>query len=190
MWLLTSIGLAAPSEYNFVEENENCLYYTGPVQKSGALPIWAECHWKEISLERLDSFLKDIEGQTKSYSSVSDTKILERSKNKIIFWQVHTDPRMSPREGRIICVREMTDKNITHRWWLSENQQSPTDDNLLIEEHSGSWTLEEHPDGGVKLRYESLYLPGGNIPAWIVRQFQTSAVIQMLEETYQTVKSK
>jgi hypothetical protein len=184
MWAFIYSISALPPNYTLVEQNENCRYYAGPVRESGSLPIRAECHWKEISLQKLDSFLGDYEGQTETYSNVTETKVVRREKERTWVYQIHKDRRMSPREGLIMYERTQIENRIIHRWRLSDTQPTPKENHLPIEEHQGEWVLETHPMGGVNIKYESSYLPGGSIPAWLVRQFQTSEVIKILEETH------
>ena len=190
MWVLISIISAAPLNYNFVEQQRDCLFFTGPVRESGSLPIRAECHWKDISLQKMDLFLDDYEGQTETYSSVAETKILRRLDNITLVYQVHKDRRMSPREGTIEYTKENDGQRIIHKYKLSEFQAPPKLKHVLLKEHQGIWSIEKHPDGGIKCIYESTYLPGGSIPAWLVRQFQVPEVMRLVEETRLSVSKR
>ena len=116
---------------------------------------------------------------------------MKRAKDFTIIHQIHKDRRMTPREAMIIYQKEQKENRIIHKWKLSDIQPAPQQDHLLIKEHQGQWEIKEHPSGGVQCHYESTYLPGGSIPAWLVRQFQTSEIIRMIEETHRSViKSK
>jgi len=187
VWTLISIISAAPLHYDLVERQRDCSFFTGPVQESGSLPIRAECHWKDISLKTMDLFLDDYEGQTETYSSVAETKILQRLNDITLVYQVHKDKRMSPREGTIEYTKINYGQRIVHTYKLSEFQAPPKLKHVILKEHQGIWSIEKHPDGGIKCIYESTYLPGGSIPAWLVRQFQVLEVMRLIEETRSSV---
>ena len=194
MWtvgLLVSVALAGKNgdtDKVLHSSGLGCEFYTGAVQPSGSMPIMAECVWPQVSVGMLDTLLGDAEQQTEMFTSVASTDVVEQSADGFTIRQVHVSSRISPREGLVVFKRTESEGIVTHRYALADVQPPASSGHVTIAEHQGFWTFSAGSAGGIQLTYQATYLPGGNIPALLVRRFQTPAIIRTVEEVYRTLQ--
>jgi hypothetical protein len=66
---------------------------------------------------------------------------------------------------------------------MTGTQPTPPDGNVSPAQDSGKWELS--PEGtGATVIYELHYEPGGSVPGFVVRAFQTSGFVLLTQELH------
>ena len=182
--LLTLAALAAPAGPEggtYIGSRHGCRFHAMPLTEKGAKPVHASCVWSG-SAERFDRFLLDLEGQKERYASLASADIVWERGNNMAIRQVHTHSLLSPREGLVIFTREASDGRYLHQYSLAPDQPPPEEGHVTLAEHAGYWSFREETGERLRIEYRVAYLPGGSVPAALVRAFQTEAVIDSVGE--------
>jgi hypothetical protein len=184
--ILPLAAMAAPpaeqdSSYTFIEESHGCRFYSRPQTEKGAVPVYATCTWTGQAAH-FDRFLLDLDGQKERYQSLSSLEVIWERGGSMAIHQVHTHSLISPREGLIVFTREVSEGRFVHRYSLAPEQPEPSDGHVTIEVHEGHWSFQESTEGVLEVEYQAAYLPGGSVPPFLVRSFQTGEIVGSVGE--------
>jgi hypothetical protein len=183
LWM-TALALAGSPVQEPDHSEFGCAFHSRKKEDTGALHIYANCHWPTVSVSSLDAVLYDFKGQTKMYRNMTINEVLRRTESTAILRQVHTHPMISPREGVIEWRREERAGKVTHEYSLIDTQPDPAPGNVSMNVHLGFWVLEDHPNGGVKVTYEAGYLAGLYLPDFLMNRFQASTMYDTVGDVY------
>lgn len=185
MWsILLSSALAAtppvPAGHKGVTVKNGCQISVAPTKSTGVAPIRADCHWPEVSAAALDKLLGDWAGADRIFSSVSVSEVKSGDRDRVTFFQVHVASGISDREAMLIGTRAAVDGGFRYAWTMQgATQPAPADGRVTAGQDDGSWTVTDHPEGGVAVTYLLEYDPAGSVPAFFVRSFQSGGIVAL-----------
>ena len=187
--LLMATALGTPPGYDVTRENvEGCTLMLGPREADGVVPMRAECHWPEVSLERVDEVLAPWDAHDTYFSSVSVSEVRSQEGATTEVRQIHVARGIADREVFIRGARtDLEGGGFRYAWSLSPD---PGESDLINpDRNDGSWEVRPHPDGGVAVVYDLAYDPGGRVPGFLVRWFQTSGLAAIVTELHAVVSA-
>lgn len=179
LWIL-STALAAPADYEKAKSANGCTAYVGPEAASGIGPVQVECHWPEQNVEAIDALLGDVGIHDDIFTLIVESTVKSETDGVSAVKQVHNSPPLDQRELVQLMGRKEADGVITHWWKKAPDQPAVASDHVLPDTNDGQWILQEHPKGGVSLIYQLNYAPGGSVPSFVIRAFQTGGVLDFL----------
>lgn len=179
---LASPALAAPAGFKQVKAHGGCEFYVGPKQASGFSQVHVDCLWDDVTSAGLDATLTDLEGHARVHSTISSAKVLSQAGGGTVVRQIHKQSGISPRQADMRFVRTSSGPAITWSWSMNPEQTPVDDGHVRIGKNNGSWAFEPAPAGGLRVIYKLDYEPGGSVASWLVRWFQTSAVVAFVDE--------
>jgi len=167
---LTGSGSGRPS---------GCSLSSGPAE--GALvPILAECVWP-VPAERVNDMLMDWARHGAYFSNLAESAIVAENDGIVTVRQVHRAWAFAEREVLVEWRVEPLQDGIRYTWRKADDQSAISRDRVEVEETRGFW--EVHADGGkTRLLYEARYLPGGDVPPFLVRMFMASGMKGVLAD--------
>ena len=184
LYLLALPAIAAPPSNAKVTATENdCTFYALPKNKAGINGVHVHCEWSELTVVSLDALLKVWENHDDYFGTVSVSEEMTREGEVARVYQKHVVAGISDREVTLDMTREVIDKGYRYRFTKSAEQEAPRESgtvNTLMDD--GAWTIVALPRGGVSVDYDLLYDPGGWVPAFIIRWFQTNGMIAIMGE--------
>jgi hypothetical protein len=89
---------------------------------------------------------------------------------------VHRNSGIADREVLIFMWREQKDGWDRYAWAPSGQALVPYKGNVAAVRNEGYWEARPSAAGGVQVRHQLLYAPGGSVPGWVVRMFQTGGL--------------
>jgi len=172
-----------PSGHKSVTVKHGCQISVAPTKSSGVAPIRADCHWPDVTAAALDKLLADWDGADRIFSSVAVSEVKSTSGGKVTFYQVHTASGISDREAMLVGSRSSVDGGFKYAWTMDGATQAPAaDGRVTIGQDDGSWTVTDHPEGGVAVTYRLEYDPAGSVPSFFVRSFQSGGIVALVGE--------
>lgn len=182
MWhLLTFAALAAPPGYKQSRTTEHCTMFLGPAKDNGVVPMHAECVWPGVTLAKADASFSSWTDHDDIFSSIVSSDI-ERTEGGVAFVrQVHRAKGISDREALLRMQRtELPDGGLRFGWTLEPSD--PKDPNhVMVAFDDGYWEFRDGADGLHVIDHLE-YDPGGSVPGFLVRWFQTSGLETVLSE--------
>jgi len=184
LYLLALPAIAAPPADAKVTATENdCTFYALPKNKEGVSGVHVHCEWPELTVVRLDELLRVWGDQDDYFGTVAVSEEISKSGEVARVYQKHVVAGISDREVTLDMTREAIDKGYRYRFTKSEKQEDPRESGTVnTEVDDGAWTVVALPRGGVTVYYDLLYDPGGWVPGFVIRWFQTSGIITILGE--------
>ncbi len=179
----------APEGFQKAKTANDCTIYKGPADADGVIPVFADCHWPEIPPEKLHALEYDWEGHSKVFSTVESSKIVKKDGDRARVHQVHALSGVSNREVEVWMWREEVPGGYQYNW-KSDTPVTPADGNVATAKHIGFWRITKHPEGGSRAEYQLSYDPGGSVPGFMVRWFQTSGTVDTTTELRAAATSK
>ncbi|MEZ4319246.1 MAG: SRPBCC family protein [Myxococcota bacterium] len=179
--LLSSALAGVPAGFTEVKRDNDCVVYKGPAEADGVIPIFAACDWADVQPAKLNALQYDWEGHAKVFSTVKSSKITKTEGEKSLVHQVHAISGVSDREVSIWMWRDTVPGGFQYNW-KSDGPMEPAKGNVATARHEGFWRVTERPEGGSHVEYELIYDPGGSVPGFLVRWFQTSGTITTTQE--------
>jgi len=180
--LLFQTALAAPPGYTEAKRDNDCIIYKGPAESDGVIPIYTDCHWPEVSPEKLQQVQYDWAGHAKVFTTVRTSVVKKTEGEKSLVHQVHALSGVSDREVEIWMWRQAVDGGFQYNWKSDGPMASPAKGNVATARHEGYWRITKHKDGGTRAEYMLIYDPGGSVPGFLIRWFQTSGTVTTTEE--------
>jgi hypothetical protein len=174
-------ALAAPAGYKETQTTENCSLYLGPAAANGVVPMHAECTWKGVDLAKLDAFFSRWEEHATVFSTIVSSTVEGTEGTSAIVRQVHHSKGISDRE----CVLKMDKTTIAggfrYAWTLHGPAPTVAEGHVPVAFDDGYWEFTA-VDGGVRAVHHLEYDPGGSVPSFLVRWFQTSGLETIVHE--------
>lgn len=175
-------ALAAPSGYTETKTGNGCTLYKGAAGSDGVVPIYADCHWPEVAPAKLHGILDNWPGHATVFSTVETSKVVKTEGGTQIVQQVHNLSGISNREVQFKATKKSVDKGFEYGWMTANDGLVIDKSSVLATRHEGYWRITDHPDGGTRAEHGLTYNPGGSVPGFMVRMFQTSGVLATTEE--------
>lgn len=182
MWIGLLVSVAAANGWTESAQSDGCTFYTGARQGEYA-PVRAVCQW-DIPPEKLQGLVARSADHDKYFSSVSVAEQVEAGR----FRQVHQASGISDRELIVDMGQQTIPGGVRYWWKKSADQSGVSGDNVEVVVDTGKWEITAS-EGGSKVIYELMYDPGGSVPGFLVRWFQTSGTQQLVGELYAYAKA-
>jgi hypothetical protein len=180
---------SAPSGYKPSRVEDGCQFSLGPTASDGVVPVQADCHWPDVSAEKVISTISDWSAHAKYFASVEAVRILEQGGGRVVMHQVHTASGISNREATLVGTRETRGEVTRFAWTMRGATQLPiADGNVQCGRDDGFWEVSAHPEGGARVTYHLEYDPAGSVPGFLVRAFQTGGLVTLVGELHQWAK--
>jgi hypothetical protein len=184
MYLLVASALAAPQGFKVTKNTDHCELSLGPALGNGVVPMRAECHFPDVDPDKLHSLMAAFGDHDKYWSSVVSSDVLRTDGSRTWVKQVHAAKGISNREAILVMEKKSVEGGFRYTWTLDSSSLEPASGHVAVEWDDGYWEVTTHPDGGVRAVHQLAYGPGGSVPGFLVRWFQTSglqAVVQEIE---------
>lgn len=187
--LLVSAALAAPAGYSVtVADHEGCQIANGPAMKDGVVPIHAECWWPDVSLDKFKSVMSDWHGHAAVFTVIVESEV-RRPGDRALVYQLQRSKGISDREILMWMWHENAGGADRYAWTTAaEEPLTVKDGNVRVARSDGYWQAKADPRGGVLVTHHLEYNPGGSVPGFLVRWFQTSGMETNLSEVHAAVK--
>jgi len=186
--IATGSGRLTGFGFGWGEADDNGCELTEEPSEGAEVMVRAECHWDNIPLSRLEDLLGDPALHEQFFSNVAKSAILEEAGGVTTVHQVHQASGMSDREIIVEYRVEEVQGGYKYHWQKAADQSATSGDNVVVESSTGYWEIVKEGNG-VRVSYQVRYLPGGNIPAFLVRMFQSSGMQAVLAELRTTAES-
>ena len=175
MWIGLLVSVAAASGWTESAQSDGCTFYTGPRQGDYA-PVRAVCQW-DIAPEKLQALVARSADHDLYFSSVATAEQVSSGRYR----QVHQASGISDREVIIDMGQDAIPGGVRYWWKKSADQSGLSGSNVEVVTNNGKWEITAS-EGGSKVVYELMYNPGGSVPGFLVRWFQTSGTQQLVGE--------
>ena len=182
MFWLVAAALAAPKGYEKGKSDNDCTIYIGPENTHGIGAIHAECHWPELTVDHMDQILGDAGTHDDIYTIIIESTVLSESDGVLTVRQVHRNPPLDDRELVQVMGRKTDGDAIVHWWTKAKSQPEVQKGRFNTQVNTGKWILSEHDEGGVSLIYVLDYAPGGSVPSFVIRAFQSDGIMDFLAD--------
>lgn len=180
--LLLSVALAAPPGFKVTKTTDHCELSLGPALPNGVVPMRAECHWADLSPDTLHGLLAAWADHDLYFSSVETSDVVRTDGARVWVKQTHVAKGISNREAILVMEKTAVAGGARYGWTLDNGDAKPADGNVLAAWDDGFWEITAHPSGGTKAVHQLAYDPGGSVPSFLVRWFQTSGLTAVVEE--------
>ncbi len=92
---------AGPAGWDATKSGDGCQLYTGPGEKDGVVPVVSECHWDDVTLDKLDGFLSNWPLHADIFGSVVSSTTIRTDGDRTLVHQEHQASGISDREVNI-----------------------------------------------------------------------------------------
>ena len=180
--LLLPVVFAAPPGFEATKSTERCQLYLGPALANGVVPMRAECHWLTVDLNKLTDAFSRWDDHDVPFDSVLSSDVVRAEGEVAWVHQVHAVKGVSDRECRLRMQRSPIAGGHRFEWTLDNGDLKPADGRVLVGYDDGFWEVTADPAGGVRAVHQLAYDPGGRVPGFLVRWFQTSGLVDIVTE--------
>jgi len=183
--LVLSAALAVPPDYQVTKEDvEGCTLMLGPREADGVVPMRAECHWPDITLEKFDGFFKEWGDHDLSFSTVEASDVIGSEGGKLQVRQVHVTKGISDRFIILDGERVEVEGGYRYQWTRSSHTETAPDGMVEAIRSDGYWEATAAEAGGVNVVHQLSYDPGGRVPGFLVRWFQTGGLAGIVTDLH------
>ena len=168
--------LTASAGWTVSTTSDGCTFYVGDRRGSYA-PVRAECDWS-MTPETVHGLISKLADHKRYFSSVAVSELVDGSRYR----QVHVASGIGDRELIVDMGSEPIPGGTRYWWKKSADQTGVTGGNVEPNNNEGKWEVTAGEAGGVHVVYELFYDPGGSVPGFLVRWFQTSGVELLVGE--------
>jgi hypothetical protein len=168
------------SGFGFGKPDDGCELTEEPSDE-GVVMVRAECHWNDVSADRLNDLLRDPAIHAQYFSNLGESTVLGEREDVVLVRQIHQAGGMSDREIVVEWRAEPIHEGYKYHWQKSSDQSAASGTRVEVAESTGYWEVVREGDGA-RVGYQVRYLPGGNIPGFMVRMFQSSGMRGVLTE--------
>lgn len=189
VFLLVVSALAAPAGYTVTESNvDGCTLSLGPVEADGVVPMHAECWWPDVRIEAFRAKLADWTLHDDIWTAVVRSEVREAGPRALV-WQIHQSKGIANREVLLWMRHDATGGADRYSWTLAGDRPlTPADGHVATLRDDGYWQAAPDPRGGVQVVHHLAYHPGGSVPSFVVRWFQSSGLKTNLAECHAAVR--
>jgi len=181
--LLLSAALAAPPGYKVTKTTNDCELMLGPAEADGVVPMRAECHWPEIPPDAFHAAVGNFAIHGELWSTVPVCEVVRTEGGRTLTHQVHQSNGISDRELMLWLETVEVEGGYRHQWTRAVDEPlEPAKGNVAAARDDGYCEGVAHPDGGTQVNYQLSYDPGGKVPGFLVRWFQTSGLAGIMED--------
>jgi len=166
---------------------DGCELVEGPAE-DGVTPVLAECKWP-VPAERLHTLIRSWGDHHRYFSNLAESTVLGESNNVVSVRHVHRASGISDREVIVEWTTEKIPDGYRYHWRKSPDQSAATGTRVEVEVCSGYWEVTSDGSGS-RVGYEVRYLPGGSVPSFLVRMFQSSGMRGVLADLRQAAASE
>lgn len=184
-----SAALAAPPGYTVSTSAAGCDLSLGPADAQGVVPMRAECHWPELTPAQFKAVMGRFEGHDEIWSSVASATTVRTEGGRTLSRQVHLSKGISNREVMLWLESADVAGGWRFSWKKASESFALTDGHVLPSRDEGFCEGTAHPKGGLAVVYQLAYDPGGSVPGFLVRWFQTSGLEAIVTEMRAAVKA-
>jgi hypothetical protein len=178
-----SAALAAPPGFHVTREDVvGCDLMLGPAGSDGIVPMRAECHWPDVTVDQFVRAYGDWARHDEIFSSVSESTIVSTSGNTTVTRQVFVASGIKDREELTEGTKSDIPGGVKFAWRKKPGDQGITSGNVEMARNEGFWEVTAHPEGGVLAVHQATIDPGGSVPGFLVRWFQTSGLTAVVTE--------
>ena len=170
------LALTASAGWTVSTTSDGCTFYVGDRQGAYA-PVRVECDW-EIAPATLHGLIGNLSAHKQYFSSVSVSEKVGEGRYR----QVHVASGISDRELIVDMGSEPIPGGTRYWWKKSADQTGTTGAGVEPNQNQGKWEITDGASGGSHVVYELMYDPGGSVPGFLVRWFQTSGVELLVGE--------
>lgn len=180
--LLIATALAAPANYKKTKEAEGCTLYLAPAIGTD-VPMYAECTWPEVKFEKIDALLSKWDAHDDYFGSVEVSETVRVDGDRTLSRQVHVSSGIANREVLLWMKKEpVANGGFKYSWTKASDPLKLTDGYVEAAKDDGHWEVTPNPAGGVDVKYWLVYDPGGSVPGFLVRMFQTGGLHQIVTD--------
>lgn len=185
LWLVAT-ALAAPAGYTVTEASiDGCELSLGPTEANGVVPMHAECWWPDVTVDKFKSKLSKWDLHDDIWTAVVSSDVRETDGDRALVWQVHQSKGIANREVLLWMKHEVVDGADRYSWTQARDRElAVADGDVATLRDDGYWQVKADPRGGVTVIHHLAYDPGGSVPGFVVRWFQTSGLKANLAEAH------
>ncbi len=189
--LLVSAALAAPAGWNVTDataDSGTCELSLGPAETDGVIPMRAECVWKDVTLDQFKTKMSAWDHHDDYFTTVVESTI-KTAGDKALVYQMHRSSGISDREVMITMWHEVVDGFERYAWNTATAEPlTVIKGNVRCARSEGYWQAKAEPTGGIRVVHLLSYDPGGSVPGFLVRWFQTSGLGTNATELHQSLR--
>ena len=188
--LLVDIALgAAPSGFKVTEADYNgCELSLGPAEADGVVPMRAECVWSDVSLDRFKAVMSDYTQHDEVWATVAESKVQRTDGDRSLVYQKHQNSGINDREILLWMKHESVDGYDRYSWTRATGETlTAADGNVLTARSDGYWQAKAEGTG-IRVVHLLSYDPGGSVPGFIIRWFQTSGLEANVDDLHAYLK--
>lgn len=168
------MAFGAPAGFKVTKTTESCTIYSGPAVPTGAVPMLAECRWPNLTLAKVDAVFSPWKDHDLFFSAIAASDVERTVGDTAYVRQVHQARGISDRECVLAMRKSTVDGGLRFEWTLDPTPITIAEGRVAVAHDDGHWLFTPHPDGGVSVSYYLEYDPGGSVPGFLVRSFQSS----------------
>jgi hypothetical protein len=176
---LACLGSGGLSGRGFGFGDNDCRITAGR-DPDGVLAAQARCKWP-IPADRFEALLAAWGDQERYFSNIAESTVLEQDAQRMLVRQIHRASGISDREVVVECVTESVPGGKRYRWRKAPDQSRSSGRNVEVAVHEGFWEITAGGDETV-VEYHMRYLPGGNVPSFLVSMFLSSGMEGVLAD--------
>lgn len=180
---------APPPGYSVAREGDGCIFYLGPTDAAGLRPAWVECIWHDVRPDRLRELLARWEDHDLYFSSVAACDRLGDEGGKVRALQVHQASGIADRQATLLMWASGQGGATRYEWTLAPTQEPLAQGRVQVARDDGWWQVSAHAEGGSQVTYFLDYHPGGSVPGFLVRWFQSSGLSALVGELHTRARS-
>ncbi len=182
-FLFIATAIAAPEGYKLVKETEDCTLFSGPVDKNGVAPMFAECHWPEVAPENLQAMLGVFEAYNDYIFAIESCTIVRTEGERTLVHQVQNAPAIANREVVVWMEKIPVEGGFRFTWKNDPNEPiSMASGSVRAPRNEGYWEVTAHPETGSVVFHAVTYDPGGRVPSWLVRKFSIGGLSDVMKQ--------
>lgn len=174
-----SVALAAPPGYKVTKnaDNNQCELSLGPAEADGIVPMHAECWWPDVTLDTFNTKMAKYGDHDDYFQTVVTSDVRSTSGDKTLVWQQHHSSGISDREVLLWMSHTNEGGFDRYGWKLATDQKLDVQSgHVAVVRDDGFWEAKADPKGGIRVNHTLVYGPGGSVPGFIVRAFQTGGL--------------
>jgi hypothetical protein len=187
---MTTAALAAPPGYSVTETDvDGCELSLGPTEADGVVPMRAECVWRDITLDTWNAKMAKWGDHDTYFSVIVESNVQRTVGDKALVYQKHRSKGISDRETNLWMQHTVVNGADRYAWTpAKEEPVHPADGNVAVARSDGYWEAKADPAGGIRVVHQLSYDPGGSVPGFLVRWFQTSGLEANVTELHASMK--
>ena len=187
MWIGAKWWVLLAVDWSVTTQQEDCTFYRAPTEANGVVPVRAECDW-EIDVETAVDLLSDQGRHDQIFEAVAESTVLSEVDDRRRVYQVQRARGVNDRHVILEYTQEIIDGGRRFRWVKSSDQSSLREEGVEVEVTEGFWEVRA-TDDGLHLAYELRYLPGGNVPAFVMGWFQGMGTRMVIDDLRQSLEA-